>query len=69
MYILLKRLYTPDYKIPYYTIHESEDLNKIIERLKQQVIAGCPVGDLKIVQDEKFEFKCDVKFENESEAD
>lgn len=62
MYILLKRLCGLGYKNPYCTIHESEDLNEIVEKLKRQVIAGCPVNDLVIVKEEKFEFKCAVKF-------
>ena len=65
MYILLRRIVVPGYKSPYYTVFESEDRNVIVEKLKQHVLDGCRISDLKIVKEEKFEFKCGVKFEEE----
>lgn len=65
MYILLRKLSLPGYKTPYFTILESEDLTEITDKLKRQVTAGCPVNDLKIVEDKKFEFKCAVKFDSD----
>ena len=62
MYILLKKLSQPGYKIPYYTVLESNDLNAIVEKFKNQVVAGCPVDDLRIVKNQPFEFKCGIKF-------
>lgn len=68
MYILLKRLIANGYNRPYFTVLESENLNEIVEKFKRQVIAGCPVDDLKIVKNQQFEFKCGLKFEDEEET-
>ena len=63
MYILLRKLsQVVGYKTPYYTIMESEDRHEIVEKMKRLVVAGCPVDDLRVMKDEKFEFKCAVSF-------
>lgn len=53
----------------YRNILESEDINLIKEKFKNHVIAGCPVSNLKIVQDIPFEFKCAIKLTGEGESD
>lgn len=65
IYILLKRVSVPGFKIGYSPILESDDFSKIDEKFKNQVKGGCPLNDLKIVQDIPFEFKCAIKLMND----
>ena len=65
MYILLRKISAPAYKNPYSAFLESDDLSKIVEKMKELIMAGNPVRDFKIVEEKKFEFKCGVKFEED----
>ena len=67
MYILLKKIAVPAYKAPHSVFMESEDLNKIVEKIKELVIVGTPVSDFKVVEEKKFEFKCGIKFADEED--
>ena len=64
-YILLKKAFASGYGV----VMESNDLVAVEEKLKSYVKGGCPVNDLRIVQDIPFEFKCAIKLLGEEDSE
>lgn len=68
-YILLQKMFISGRGMCYKPVAESSDFVNVQERLKGYVKSGCPVNDLRIVQDIPFEFKCAIKLLGEEDSE
>lgn len=66
-YILLKTNRGVGYNGTYTPVNVSKRIEDIETDIKKRVKDGCPVNDLKIVQEVPFEFKCAITLIRESE--
>ena len=65
-YMLLRR---ETNHMVYRVVRDCNEIMLIEELAKSMVKGGCPVDDLKIVENIPFEFKCAIKFLKEDKDD